>query len=526
MMKRSLTLLAVLLAAFSCGEKNDPVDPTPEAPKTLTVSKTSFEIAQAGETVSIDITSPTRPILSGRPDWITYKDGTYKDYKMTVQLVVSANETTTVRTVEMSFMATGVTPVKVTVTQQAKEAPEPPTPTPGGDNDAWKMAAKLGLGWNMGNHFDGYYNGSWAGEKEGYPDEEVWQPGGKATQVTFTNLKRAGFASVRIPVSWLKMIGPAPDYKIDATWLNRVYEVAGYAHNAGLNVIVNTHHDENHGDSNTYQWLDIKNAAKNAELNTKIKAEIQAVWTQIATKFKDCGDWLILESFNELNDGGWGWSAEFRADPTKQCNILNEWNQVFVNAVRATGGENATRWLGVPTYAANPEFEKYFTMPSDPAKKTMLAVHFYDPSEYTIGDAQWSDWGHTGAVGKKETWGDEDHVQSVFSNLRTKYVEKNIPVYLGEYGCSMRNKSDNRAWRFYLYYLEYVVKAAKTYGMSCFLWDNGAEGYGKEKHGYINHGTGAYLGNSKEPIDVMVKAMTTGDSGYTLQSVYDKAPKF
>ena len=70
------------------------------------------------------------------------------------------------------------------------------------------------------------------------------------------------------------------------------------------------------------------------------------------------------------------------------------------------------------------------------------------------------------------------------------------------------------------------MKAAKTYGMSCFLWDNGAEGYGKEKHGYINHGTGAYLGNSKEAIDVMVKAMTTPDSGYTLQSVYDKAPKF
>ena len=533
-MKRFLTMLAALVAAFACGDKNDPVDPTPAAPTSLTVSKTSFEIAQTGETVSIDITSPARPVLSGRPDWIAFKDGTYKDYKMTVQLVVSANESMMIRTAEMSFMATGVTPVKVTVTQQGKEAPEPPTPTPGGDNDAWKMAAKLGLGWNMGNHFDGYYNGSWAGANEGYPNETIWQPGEteaqramhKATQATFTNLKRAGFTSVRIPVSWLKMIGPAPEYKIDEAWLNRVYEVVGFAHNAGLNVIVNTHHDENHGVSNTYQWLDIKNAANNAKLNTTIKAEIQAVWTQIATKFKDCGDWLILESFNELNDGGWGWSSEFRADPTRQCNILNEWNQVFVNAVRATGGENATRWLGVPTYAANPEFEKYFTMPSDPAGKMMLAVHFYDPSNYTIGDNQWSDWGHTGAAGKKETWGDEDHVQTVFGNLRTKYVDKNVPVYLGEFGCSMRNKNDNRAWRFYLYYLEYVVKAAKTYGMSCFLWDNGAEGYGKERHGYINHGTGAYLGNSKEAIDVMVKAMTTPDSGYTLQSVYDKAPKF
>ena len=62
--------------------------------------------------------------------------------------------------------------------------------------------------------------------------------------------------------------------------------------------------------------------------------------------------------------------------------------------------------------------------------------------------------------------------------------------------------------------------------MPCFLWDNGADGDGKEHHGYINHGTGGYIGNSKEVIDLMVKAMTTGDSGYTLQSVYDKAPKF
>ena len=90
----------------------------------------------------------------------------------------------------------------------------------------------------------------------------------------------------------------------------------------------------------------------------------------------------------------------------------------------------------------------------------------------------------------------------------------------------MRDKNNNRAWRFYLYYLEYVVKAAKTYGLSCFLWDNGAEGAGKEKHGYIHHGTGTYLGNSKDVIDVMVNAMTIEDSNYTLQSVYDKAPKF
>ena len=126
------------------------------------------------------------------------------------------------------------------------------------------------------NHFDAFYNGSWAGEKEGYPDETAWQPN-KATQTTFNGVKEAGFTSVRIPISWLKMIGPAPSYTIDKAWMDRVYEVAGMAHAAGLNVIINTHHDENHGVSNGYQWLDIKNAAKDKALNESIKAEIKAV---------------------------------------------------------------------------------------------------------------------------------------------------------------------------------------------------------------------------------------------------------
>ena len=391
---------------------------------------------------------------------------------------------------------------------------------------AWNLAAKLSLGWNMGNHMDAYYNYHYV-DGAGFdwydmPSETAW--GGElCTQATFDNVKKAGFSSVRIPVTWLRKIGPAPDYKIDEAWLNRVAEIVGYAEQAGLNVIVNTHHDECNKDDH---WLDLLGASKSAERNAAIKAQIRAVWTQIATKFRDKGDFLILESFNELQDGGWGWSAEFVKDPTVQCGILNEWNQVFVDAVRATGGNNATRWLGVPTYAASPAFEAYAKLPDDPAKKTMLAVHFYDPSDYTIGDAQYSDWGHTGAAGRKASGGDEDHVVATFHNLTRKYVNRGIPVYLGEFGCSMRAKSDSRAWAFYLYYMEYVVKAARTYGLPAFLWDNGAKASGKEQHGYINHGTGAYIGNSKEVVDVMVKAMTDNSEAYTLESVYNRAPKF
>ena len=105
-------------------------------------------------------------------------------------------------------------------------------------------------------------------------------------------------------------------------------------------------------------------------------------------------------------------------------------------------------------------------------------------------------------------------------------MDKGIPVYVGEFGCSMRKKSDTRAWAFYKYYMEYIVKAARTYGLPCFVWDNGADGDGQEQHGYINHGTGIIIGNSKEIIGLMKKAWSTTDEGYTLDTVYDNAPKF
>ena len=516
-----LPLFALVSVMCSCnGNKENPEptptpDPKPKAPTAITLSTSSLSAKAEGETFEITVKTPFVPQVE-KPDWVTVSFGPLKDYTVTGTVTVARNAAFESRTATLTFKATGATSAKLDLTQAAAEEPKP------GEDTNWELIKALGLGWNMGNHFDAFYN---YGEKDGYPDETAWQPN-KATQATFDGLKELGFSSVRIPISWLKMIGPAPDYKIDETWMNRIYEVVGFAHTAGLKVIINTHHDENHGVNNDYQWQDIKNAANNSAKNEAIKAEIKAVWTQIANKFKDCEDWLIMEGFNEINDGGWGWSADFRANPEKQCNILNEWNQVFVNAVRATGGNNATRWLGCPTYAANPTFEQYWALPEDPAKKVMMAVHFYDPSSYTIGDEQYSDWGHTAAADKKAAGSDEPYVNEVFGNLYLKYVSHGIPVYLGEFGCSMRDKSDTRAWAFYKYYLEYIVKAAKTYGLPCYLWDNGATGSGKEHHGYINHATGKPMGNSAEVLKVMANAWNNDSESYTLQSVYSKAPKF
>ena len=399
------------------------------------------------------------------------------------------------------------------------------------DNDATKRTMQMGLGWNLGNQLDAYEE-SPSSSNYLMPSETVWgNP--KVTAQAIKKVREAGFTTIRIPVTWLAKIGPAPSYKIDAEWMARVTEVVGYALDAGFqNIIVDMHHDEDHDDNH---WQDVKNASRDKALNEQIKKEIVAVWGQIAGNFKDVDERLMFEGFNELNDGEWGESKEFKANPSLQCNVINEWQQVFVTTVRSAGGYNATRWLGIAPYCANPKYVKYMKMPEDPAGKLMLDVHFYDPDSYTLGRTSadgkdylpYSDWGHTGAPAYKASKYDEDHVREVFSSLYDDYIAKNIPVYIGEIGCSRRAKTDARGWSFSLYYLEYVAKAARTYCLPAVLWDCGGKGVpGPEHHYYIRHDTGEYYPDAKEAVEVLIKGWFNEGPAYTLQSVYDAAPVF
>lgn len=395
--------------------------------------------------------------------------------------------------------------------------PNAGVPVPG-ENEAWKLLAKLGLGWNLGNQFDAFHNSKeWSGDRFLYPDETAWgNP--KCTAATFTGLREAGFESVRIPVTWLNMIGDAPDYKIDEDWLGRIKEVVGMARDAGLYVIINTHHDEDHYIGNEdmgHRWLNIMDAATDEKVNAEVKDRIRGFWTNVAEAFRDEGDYLIFESFNEINDGRWGWGS----DVPGQAEILNEWNQVFVDAVRGTGGRNSTRWIAVPPYCAGISFLDYFRVPEDAAGHIIVAVHSYDPYNFTLApELPQKRWGHT--LNKES---DEQELKDSILRLYEDYVSKNIPVYLGEFGCSMREYG-TLEWRNYLYYLEYFVKMAKSFGVPCFLWDNGSKGYGSERHAYIDHGTGVYVDHSKEAVDVMVRAMYLEDDYYNLQYVYNHAP--
>ena len=482
-------------------------------PIKLSVDQNKFSFDRFGGEATFKVTSAVQPSITTDAVWCGVEAGTISDkHETVVSILASANRSFTPRTGTITITCGNET-VTVSVSEEAGSVTTATTTAITPEIVFQAMAP----GWNLGNQMDAISNH--------IANETIWgNP--KCTQATMNGVKAAGFKAVRICVTWEGHIGPAPSYRIEDQWLDRVAEIVGYAEKAGLVAIVNSHHDET-------EWQDIKNAYNNTAQNEKVKDEIFCLWTQIAQRFADKGEWLVFESLNEIQDGGWGWSQAFRADPQAQYKVLNEWNQTFVDAVRSTGGNNATRWLGVPGYAANPGFTiAGLVLPEDhtTANRLIVAVHDYDPYDYTLSsldekhpnEFKIRQWGHTADPSLRISGNNEADVVAVFDNLKAAYLDKGIPVYLGEMGCSRHAEAD---FPYQKYYMEYFCKAAADRLLPMYVWDNGGKGVGPEKHGYIDHGSGKVVDDkATELIGLMVKAVTTTDPAYTLESVYNSAP--
>lgn len=523
-MKKNSKLLSLLSLMFitlcftglvSCGD-DDPGD-TPTPKQTISVRSCSITNGTEYEAVSLSevtisynatvaISNADGILLNGVKCSAKTSGTTAMDVIITLP-ALEEGTSYTLNIAEGAIVSKSDASVKApaySVSFTTKAAPQPI------NNDATALTKKLGWGWNLGNHFD-----TSSGEDGVHPQWGYWD-NATPTQALYTNLKAAGASTVRMGVTWGNY--QDAEWNIEASYIAEIKQNVEWAEAAGLNVIINMHHDE--------YWQDIKQAASNNIVNDQIKDRIAKTWKQIAEAFKDKGDFLIFESFNEIQDGGWGWGAN-RTDGGKQYRTLNEWNQLVVSTIRATGGNNATRWIGVPAYASSPAFavDDNFVLPTDPANRIMVSVHFYDPSNFTLtpeGNNGLSEWGHTAAAGKADPNSNEDHVVETFKKLQEKYIANNIPVYVGEYGCVM-HKTD-RSNLFRNYYLEYVCRAAHTYNLPVIIWDNNVVGGGNEHHGYFNHNDGTYLNGLESLVKTMIKATTSDDASYTLESVYNKAP--
>ncbi|BCJ47575.1 hypothetical protein GCM10010168_19330 [Actinoplanes ianthinogenes] len=359
---------------------------------------------------------------------------------------------------------------------------------------AAQLVTDMGAGWNLGNQLEASNNG--------IPSETAWgNP--VITQALINKVKASGFKTIRIPVSYLGKIGAGPNYTVDAAWLNRIQEVVNYAYNQGLYVVVNMHGDgyKSVGGS----WL-ICDAAD----QTTVKAKYQKVWQQVATKFANYNDHLILESMNEEFDGQYG-------NPTQPCySNINAYNQIFVDTVRQTGGTNASRWLLVPGWNTNIDYTvgNYgFTLPTDryrassvpsTEQRIMISVHYYDPWDFTgQEDGAVTQWGPNATnAAKKSTWGQEDYLDGQLKKVRDTFIARGYPVLVGEYGSIDKTAYDSASNRYRADYARALVSAAKKYGAATAYWDNGYNG----QHGFGLFDRGSATVTQQGIIDAIMTA--------------------
>ncbi len=334
---------------------------------------------------------------------------------------------------------------------------------------------EMGLGWNLGNTLDA-------------PDGETSWGQPVTTKEMIDKIHELGFNTIRIPTSWGLHTSGAPDYTIEEEWMQRVEEIVNYALSDDMFVILNSHHD------NDFYYPTKEHSEESVNY-------IEKIWTQIAERFKNYDQHLIFQSMNEPRLTGTNneWWIDYN---NQQCleaiEVINDCNQKFVDVVRASGAENADRFLLCSSYCGSPEYslQDPYKLPKDSAEgKLMISVHAYtpynlamnsDPSYRTFGEAE-----------KRE-------LDSVMQRHYDKYGKNGVGVIIDEMGIINKNNPyDRQDWA------AYFVAKAKSLNEVCVWWDNGNVTPGNESYGLFNRNALEIFEESKAPYDGLMTGLST-----------------
>ncbi|MBP1561837.1 MAG: glycoside hydrolase family 5 protein [Oscillospiraceae bacterium] len=319
------------------------------------------------------------------------------------------------------------------------------------DISSAELVKEIKIGWSLGNTLD-------ATGGSGVESETSWgNP--VTTKEMITAVKDAGFNTVRIPTTW----GPHMDANgvVSEEWMNRVQEVVNYAYEQDMFVILNIHHEDWHD-----PYYDT------AEASTE---KLKSLWTQIGTRFADYDEHLIFEVLNEPRKRNTG--MEWNGGDKEGHEVVNQMNAAAVEAIRALGGNNAKRHIMLPTYAASSTDSaiRDFVLPEGD-DKLIVSIHAYLPYEFALGGDL--------AKRKFDPEGNASEIVHLMDSLKTNFIDKGIPVIIGECGARSKANSEDRA-----VWAEFYIRSAKAIGVPCVIWDNNAFSGTGENFGLLDRRT-------------------------------------
>ncbi len=454
--QKVLVFLSSLLFLISCGS-SETVDPV------LKISTQDITFEAEGGEITLTVECNDAWSANNPASWLELSQVSGSSGNTTVVLTTGTNSTGTSRSVILTFNSSNGQSRRVTISQASllfpsyNTSPQAPDAT-GMNSTAVQLAAKMGLGWNIGNTM------------EAIGGETAWgNPLITEDYVKF--VKQQGFNAIRLPCAWdWGHVDDEKTARINTAWLNRVKEVVGYCVNNDMYVLLNIHYDGG--------WLE-HNITKAKQ--DSVSAKQKAFWEQIATTMRDFDEHLMFASANEPS-----------AHSAEEVGILLSYHQTFINAVRSTGGKNSYRVLVLQGPNTNMSFtpDVMSTLPTDQVpNRLMVEVHNYNPSQFCFGkkDEDWGKmlyyWGsgHHSTIepDRNATYGEEEAHIADFKKMKETFVDKGIPVLIGEYGAYRRNNTANVPLDLETheasvdYWITFVTKQALTNGMIPFWWDTG-----------------------------------------------------
>ena len=303
---------------------------------------------------------------------------------------------------------------------------------------SYEFVQQMKVGYNIGNTLD-----ATGGETSwGAPRIE---------QGYVQAIYKKGFNVIRLPVTWFNCIDSNGNWKDNKAYVNRVKEVVGWIYNTGAYCIVNTHHEMPW--LNTYATIHNSDETINETKVSAMLSKFRTLWTNIANEFNGYGERLLFEGYNETRSEEGTWSSV--ADDQK---IITRIGQTFVDAVRATGGNNAKRYIICSTFAAGTGKEiRNYVMPNDSVGHIIFEVHEYNPQSFTF-------------PGPQTNFVESDlntEIDKAFASVKDVFLSKGYGVILGEFGAVNKNNDAERAK-----YINALFKKIYPYGIVPIWWDN------------------------------------------------------
>ncbi|MBR6536016.1 MAG: glycoside hydrolase family 5 protein [Lachnospiraceae bacterium] len=247
------------------------------------------------------------------------------------------------------------------------------------------------------------------------------------TKQDFANAKKLGCDVIRIPMHFEKICEGIPGMEIPDNIFEILDKVAAWAEELKMYVIFDFHNNC-HVDSFT---------------SPEVEKVLTPIWTQIATRYKDATEYLVFELMNEPHGID-----------------IALWNEVIARVFQLVRSIDKKHYI-IAGGADWNSFAAMKTLPDFKDDKVIYTFHFYDPHTFTHQGAGWSHLERVVNIpfpysadrmpplpenpteDEKARFaaypeqGTVEVVERFFDQYVEFSVERNAPVFCGEFGCFM-----------------------------------------------------------------------------------------